>query len=78
MSKKATIPTEKPITKQDAMVLLSDQLRNPKLDSELFVKVLTLYSKICGWDKEKEPSPDEALTFDQQVAAIEKKRKNNA
>ena len=66
--------TEKILTKNDAMVLLSTQLRDPKLESDLFVKVMTLYSKIAGWDKEKEPSAQEP-TIDQLVAAVEKKRK---
>ena len=73
MSKK----TENPIfSKDDALVLLSDLLRNPKLEADLFVKVMSLYSKIAGWDKEKDPEPSEP-TLDELVKEAEKKRRQH-
>lgn len=64
------------ITKREAQELLSAQLRNPHLDSELFVKVLSLYSKIAGWDKEPDSAPETNL--DELVVQVERKRKTNA
>lgn len=69
--------SNKNLSKNDAMVLLSAHIRNPKLDAELFLKVIALYSRIAGWDKEKTPAPPEQ-TIDQLVAAVEKKRRQHA
>lgn len=73
MSKKAE---NKILTKDEAMVLLSAQLRNPKLEADLFIKVMKLYSTIAGWDNEPTPKENEP-TIEDQVLALEQKRKQS-
>lgn len=66
------------VTKADALRLLSDQLRKRGVKSEEFIKVLSLYSKLQGWDKDDEPrTPCEEVSLDKLVAAIEKKRRGH-
>ena len=64
------------LTKDEALQLLSKQLRNPNIEPLLFVKVLTLYSTIAGWNKEKEPTPSEP-NLDELVTRIEKERRKS-
>jgi hypothetical protein len=75
MSKQTLIA--KLLTKDEALVLLSEQLRNPKLEADLFTKVMSLYSKISGWAKEKDPEPT-GPNLDELVASLEKKWKQHA
>jgi hypothetical protein len=45
-------------TKTEIMEQLSAKLRNGKsMSDDTFVKVLTVYSKLSGWDKTQTPSP---------------------
>ena len=45
-------------TRDEVMMSLSKQLRRPDLDDITFVKLLTFYMKLSGWDKNiQAPSP---------------------
>jgi hypothetical protein len=45
-------------TKREVLESLSTQLRREDLDDLTFVKLLTLYAKLSGWDKNTTtPSP---------------------
>lgn len=57
------------------MELLSVQLRRTDIAEDLFVKVMQLYSKIAGWDREETPKSKPEPSLDELVATIERKRK---
>lgn len=61
------------VSKSEALKLLSRHLRK-SYDSAEVVKLLSLYSKLSGWDKEEEAESEE-VSLDKLVAAVEKKRK---
>lgn len=73
MKKANTI--EKVLSKQEALELLSAQLRRSDIESEPFLKIMQLYSKIAGWDKEPTPKPKPEPSLDELVTAIERERK---
>jgi len=63
------------VTKEEALKYLSRFMRNAA-DGTEYVKLLSLYGKLSGWNGEEgeEPSGNEP-TIDDLVAAMEKKRK---
>lgn len=64
------------VSKEEALKLLSKHLRKPAIDSAELVKLLSVYSKLSGWDKEDDPKdPEGTVNLDKLVAAIEKKRR---
>ncbi len=62
------------VSKNEALKLLSRHLRRTNDSSEL-VKLLGLYSKLTGWDKEEEDPPGEEMSLDKLVTAVERRRK---
>ncbi len=68
--------THADVSKSEALKLLSRHLRKPTIDSAELVKVLSLYSKLAGWNKDEETDPGDEVSLDRLVAAVEKKRKN--
>lgn len=60
-------------TKKNAIERLSNELRRPDIETGPMIKVLSLYIKLMGWDKDKAPSEDR--TINQLVAEIERQRK---
>lgn len=64
------------ISKSEALKQLSRFMRNAK-DATEYCKLLSLYSKLSGWDEEEE-EPGEEVSLDKLVAAMEKKRKAKA
>ena len=64
----------KTVTKQEALELLSAQLRKPNLDSDLMVKVMGTYAKLQGWGKEPD-EPQAEPDLDELILQLEKKRK---
>jgi hypothetical protein len=63
------------VTKKEAQELLSQHLRRNALEPETLVKLLGVYSKLAGWEKEAK-EPDESMSLDKLVAAVEQKRKH--
>jgi hypothetical protein len=63
------------VSKKEALELLSQHLRRTALEPETLVKLLGVYSKLSGWEK-KDEEPDEAMSLDKLVAAVEQKRKH--
>lgn len=72
MSKTAQQQT--PITREEALQLLSAQLRKPGLDDAQFVRVMSLYAKIANWKKQEAEAQPEP-TLDELVRQVEQKRK---
>ena len=62
------------LTRQEALELLSAQLRRSDIKSDELLKVITLYSKICGWFDEPAPSKPEP-TLEELIIEAEKKRR---
>jgi len=71
MSKKIT--STKPVTKAEALRMLAEHMRNPNLTANELLRLINLQSKICGWNKEEEPT--EETNVDKLVEAIESRRK---
>lgn len=76
-----TIGYEKPkpvYTKQEALESLTYRMRKQGLEEEMYLKLLTLYSRLQGWDKPKPTTPsdeDQAEDVNQAVIDQEKKRR---
>lgn len=64
------------VGRKEALLLMSRALRNRSLDPEMLVKIMNVYAKMRGWDKEEKAPPDDAVSMDKLVAAVEKKRKD--
>lgn len=64
------------VSKAEALKLLSRRLRKPTIEDSDLKGLLLIYSKLSGWDKEEE-DPEEEVSLDKLVAAVEKKRKQN-
>ena len=62
-----------PITKAEALELLSKQLRNPGLEVNQLIKIVNLQAKIAGWDKEDKPT--EETNVNTLVREFERKQK---
>ena len=65
---------EELLTKEEALHLLSAQMRRSNIKSDELLKVVTLYSKICGWFDEPAPSKPEP-TLEELIIEAEKKRR---
>lgn len=64
------------VEREDALLMLSKHLRNPNENTDQFCKVLSLYSKMMGWDKQPAPGGEDAeQDLNEMVKAAEKKRK---
>jgi hypothetical protein len=63
------------VSKQEALELISAQLRKPDLNPSQFAKLLKLQSQLSGWKPTQQPDPDGEPSIDQLVAAVEKKRR---
>lgn len=62
------------VSKKEALELLSAHLRRNSIESDMLVKLIGMYSKLAGWEEDKE-KPEEGLSLDKLVTALEKKRK---
>jgi hypothetical protein len=65
------------VTKEEALELLSKQMRKANLASNVFARLANTYAKLAGWKPTSQDEPKEA-SLDQQVLAAEKKRKQQA
>lgn len=63
------------VSKKEAQELMSYHMRKTGLEPETLVKLMGVYAKLAGWEKEKETDPGEEMSMDKLVAAVEKKRK---
>lgn len=63
------------VSKKEAMELLSQHLRRTSVEPDMLVKLLAMYSKLAGWEEDKGKNPDEGMSLDKLVTALEKKRK---
>jgi hypothetical protein len=63
------------ISKEEALELLSTAIRNPKIETGTLIKLVSLYSKMEGWEKAEPAQPEEAIDMAKLIAAVEKKRK---
>ena len=63
------------VSKNEAMELLSKQMRRPEIDDATLVKLVTLYSKLNRWGEE--PTPSTEPDMDALVAALERKRRES-
>jgi len=61
------------VTKAEALRMLAEHMRNPNLTANELLRLINLQSKICGWNKEQEPT--EETNVDKLVEAIESRRK---
>jgi hypothetical protein len=66
---------KKPVTKQEALEILSGHLRNPEVEPNVFVKLAALYSRLMGWRATDAPSDDEGDAVNKLVLAAERKRR---
>jgi hypothetical protein len=66
------------VSKEEALELISNQLRRPEIEDAAMVKLMALYSKLQGWEKAEPAQPEEAVDMAQLVAAVEHKRKSQA
>jgi hypothetical protein len=62
------------LSKADALQMLTRRLHKAGTDDATFAKLLSLYAKLAGWDKE-EDDPSEEVSLDKLIVAMEKKRK---
>ena len=69
------------ISREEALMMLSKQLRRPNLEPDAFLKVMTAYAKLNGWlgkDAAPPPSPkDSEPALDDLVAALKKERERD-
>lgn len=65
------------VSRTEAQELVSYHLRKQNIEPEMLVKLLGVYAKLSGWDKQKEQEPDAEVDINRLVSAIEKKRKRN-
>lgn len=63
------------VSKKEALELMSRHLRKNTLDPETLVKLMGVYAKLAGWEKDKKDEPDQEISMDKLVTALEKKRK---
>jgi hypothetical protein len=80
MSKKKSTPL---ITKDEALQMLSEQLRKGDLPANVANKTLLLYARLAGWglrprQADANPEPTNAETLQKQVIEAERKRKTEA
>ncbi len=67
----------KPVyTKQEALENLTYRLRKQGMEDETYIKLLTIYSRMNGWDKPKTEKPDEEASPLEIVLERERKRRN--
>jgi hypothetical protein len=67
-----------PFTKEEALEILSAQLRKPDLEPNVAAKLMLTYGRIAGWGirpRQKDVVDSEPDTMDKLVTEIEKKRK---
>ena len=65
----------KTISKNEAMELLSTQMRRPEIDDATLVKLVTLYSKLNRWGEQ--PTPSTEPDMNALVAALERNRRES-
>jgi hypothetical protein len=63
-----------PFSKSEALQKLSDLIRSIRDEGKL-LKLLALYGKLSGWDKDKSKEPSEESRIDAIVLELERKRK---
>jgi hypothetical protein len=67
-----------PLTKTEALVLMSDRLRDTKTDDMTFVRLMTEFVSLVGWGKteaKEKDKPEPVDSFD-EVLAIEQRNKH--
>jgi hypothetical protein len=64
------------VSKEEALELISDQLRRPEIEDASMVKLMTLYSKLSGWENVEPSQPEETVDMKKLIAAVEKRRKS--
>jgi hypothetical protein len=62
------------VSQNEALQLISAQLRRTDLNPSQFAKLLNLQAKLSGWKPKKPREPKES-SFDQMVMEAERKRK---
>jgi hypothetical protein len=58
-------------SKAEVLQSLSKQLRRDDLDDKTFIKLLTLYSKLSGWNDEPSPPPAPQQPVIKQPSALD-------
>lgn len=64
------------VSRKEALLLMSRSLRKTTIEPETMIKIMNVYARIRGWDKEDAKPSNPELDMDKLVAAMEKKRKD--
>ena len=64
---------KQPVTRSEALELLSRHMRDSAIAPNVLVKLTTMYAKIAGW--KHAPEPEDETDINRLIAAEERKRK---
>jgi hypothetical protein len=63
------------LSRDEALELLSAQIRKKGVDDGTLIKLIALYSKLSDWETEQEPVADEEPNIEQLIQAMEKQKR---